>query len=327
MGYLINEFFDKKDDFIAGKINKVQSLSWQKLVLLLFGILLIAFLPWISLPYKSLSILLIGIQIFLFILYAIPPFRLKNNFILAAIIDSLYAYVLPLILSYYTFYLYNVQTEQHIILILLITFLFFIAGYRNIINHFITDFLTDQKLYKKTLPQIIGIRSTLKLLIKLTYIEYGFISILIALLFVFSTNYYFFKVSIPIVILTQFYINNYKNSFSVRKFIKLPNTLYQFYFPILCLVNLIINDHLWTIWIPIHLILFIPYFRFQSLIDLWQRIHFRLYFNCIYYYVIRKTISRIVNYTIYFLFLLFRIDLKKKNISAITYIKKKIKKH
>lgn len=320
LGYLINEFFDKKDDFIAGKINKVQSLSWQQLVLLFLGILLAVFLPWISLPTTSFTFWLIAIQICLFVIYAIPPFRLKNNFVFAAIIDSLYAYVSPLILSCYTFYLYSSQTEKPIIFILLITILFFIAGYRNIIIHFITDFFTDQKLGKKTLPQIIGIRRSLKFLIKLVYIEFGFIVLLLFLLFIFSTNYFIFKVSIPIIVLLQFSIFRYKNLISVRKFIKLPNTLYQFYFPIISLINLIIFDHLWAIWIPIHFILFVPYFRFHPLVSLYQRIKFKL--NYIYYNFIRQYLSWFVNYTIFFLFLLIGVDLKRRNISAMTYLKK-----
>jgi hypothetical protein len=330
LGYIINEFFDQKDDFIAGKRNKLKTLSSQKLVLLIFGILIAAFLPWISLPTKSFTIWLIGIQICLFILYAVPPFRLKNNFIFAPIIDSLYAYVLPLILSCYTFYLYNLQTEQPIFFLLVMTFLFFIAGYRNIILHFITDFYTDQKLGKKTLPQIRGIRSSLHFLIKLVYIEYCLIFFLLLLLFIFSNKNYLFKVSIPLVLLIQYFSYNKKSSISVREFIKLPNTLYQFYFPFICLLNLMFIDQLWVIWFPFHLILLVPYFRFQPLINLWNRIHFKHYYYYIYHHYIqhiRMVLSWLLNYSIYFLFLLFRIDLKKKNISAITYIKKKIKKH
>jgi 4-hydroxybenzoate polyprenyltransferase len=79
LGYFINEYFDKKDDFVAGKTNKLEMLNANKQIILLVSILLFTFIPWIFLPFNKISISLITIQILLFIIYAAHPFRLKKN--------------------------------------------------------------------------------------------------------------------------------------------------------------------------------------------------------------------------------------------------------
>jgi len=327
LGYFINEFFDKEDDFVAGKINKLQILDAYKQVILFVCILLFTFIPWVFLPFNKISIVLITIQVLLFIIYASYPFRLKKNKYLSGIIDSMYAYTIPLLLSYYTFYLVSRSDSFNPLILFTYSLLLLITGYRNITIHYINDIFKDKRVGLITLPRHIGVKKTDSLLKICLLLEAIILFVFIMLIGQNYTGFYLLLIPFAYKLykgFSQYFILKNKNI--VTNFIRhIPDAYFQYYFPISILLLLIISNFRWAILLPIHLILFVPNFRFQPLISLWHRIHFRLYFNYIYYGYIRKTISWIINYSIYFLFLLFKVDLKKRNISAINYLKQKIK--
>jgi len=327
LGYFINEFFDKEDDFVAGKINKLQILDAYKQIILFVCILLFTFIPWVFLPFNKISIVLITIQVLLFIIYASYPFRLKKNKYLSGIIDSMYAYTIPLLLSYYTFYLVSRSDSFNPLILFTYSLLLLITGYRNITIHYINDIFKDKRVGLITLPRHIGVKKTDSLLKICLLLEAIILFVFIMLIGQNYTGFYLLLIPFAYKLykgLSQYFILKNKNI--VTNFIRhIPDAYFQYYFPISILLLLIISNFRWAILLPIHLILFVPNFRFQPLISLWHRIHFRLYFNYIYYGYIRKTISWIINYSIYFLFLLFKVDLKKRNISAINYLKQKIK--
>ena len=327
LGYFINEFFDKEDDFIAGKINKLQILDAYKQIILFVCILLFTFIPWAFLPFNKISIVLITIQVLLFIIYASYPFRLKINKYLSGIIDSMYAYTIPLLLSYYTFYLVSRSDSFNPLILFTYSLLLLITGYRNITIHYINDIFKDKRVGLVTLPRHIGVKKTDSLLKICLLLEAIILFVFIMLI---GQNYTgFYLLLFPFAYKLYKGFSQYlilKNKYIVTNFIRhIPDAYFQYYFPISILLLLIISNIRWAILLPIHLILFVPNFRFQPLISLWHRIHFRLYFNYIYYSYIRKIISWIINYSIFFLFLLFKVDLKKRNISAINYLKQKIK--
>ena len=164
LGYFINEFFDKEDDFVAGKINKLQILNAYKQIILFVCILLFTFIPWAFLPFNKISIVLITIQILLFIIYASYPFRLKKNKYLSGIIDSMYAYTIPLLLSYYTFYLVSGSDSFNPLILFTYSLLLLITGYRNITIHYINDIFKDKRVGLVTLPRHIGVKKTDSLL-------------------------------------------------------------------------------------------------------------------------------------------------------------------
>jgi 4-hydroxybenzoate polyprenyltransferase len=107
LGYFINEYFDQEDDTKAGKVNKLKVVGKSNQIILLVIIVLATFTPWLVLPFNKISGALVTAQITLFLLYASTPFRLKKNSYLSGIIDALYAYIVPLVLSHYTYYLYS----------------------------------------------------------------------------------------------------------------------------------------------------------------------------------------------------------------------------
>ena len=321
LGYFINEFFDKADDKLAGKANKLETLSNTQSGVLILVILCCTIIPWFGLPTNVQTICLIAFQISLFLFYASPPLRLKNNPVLAPIIDALYAYVSPLLLSAHTFFLISSQTEKPIKLIFFISVLFFIAGYRNIIIHYLNDFEPDNRLDKKTLVKVLGV-STSKTLVKtIAYIEYLLILSLVLVILINGPDYFIFKFSIFIGLVIQLMVQIFSPQKTSKTISELPNTLYQFYFPLLSLILIIWGDTRWAFWFPFHLSLLIPYAKYKPIISWWQRINFRKG-----YIAIKQVLSWIVNYAIFFSFFLIGVNLRKNKMSAKTYLKTIIKK-
>lgn len=321
LGYFINEYFDQEDDLKAGKINKLKLISLPNKIILLIIILISTFIPWILLPFDTLSVILMAAQILLFMLYATPPFRLKKNSYFSAIIDALYAYIIPLLLSYYTYYLYSKSSSVNIIFLICYGLLLFVAGYRNIIIHYINDIFKDKKVGLITLPRAIGVYKTNTLIIILLVIEF---CLILAKIFIIASNIaYFWLLLIPIMYLV--YRANkqrqkLKDNIIVNKPIRhVPDLYYQVYAPALILGILVLHQFIWILLVPIHIALFIPVYRLHPIISWFQRINFKRY-----YIWLKQMVSWIVNYTIFFMFILIGVNLKKRKLSALGYIKYKL---
>ncbi len=321
MGYFINEYFDIADDQKAGKENKLLWLSNCQKGFLFLGTLVITITPWFWLPYNVISCVLFALQLVLYFLYAAPPFRLKNNIVWAGVIDALYAYVVPLTLSFVTFFLSGKSPIYYPALLFCFCVLFLIAGYRNLIIHHINDAESDKKLNKKTLLTLYGIERTQSLLLIAVKVEFVSIALICFLFYTLVPNSVVLF-SLTLIALVLLIISKL-NTTPKLDFIVLPNTLYQFYLPLITLINLVICVHwYWIVWLPIHLTLLIPLFRYHPIISWWQRqkiVFHRFKIN------IRQIASWVINYSLYFLFLLIGVNLKKRKLSAKGYIKTKLK--
>lgn len=321
LGYYINEYFDQEDDAKAGKINKLQFISNSNKIVLLTLILLSTYIPWIWLPHSIVSVWLIGIQILLFMLYAAPPFRLKKNSYLSGITDALYAYIIPLLLSYYTYYLYSNSTSINLPFLVCYGALLFVAGYRNIIIHYINDIFKDKKAGLITLPRAIGVKKTNTLIIILLLVE---LILIVSKISIAATQITaLWLLLIPIIFLLHKAIKQVQqlpNNIIVNKPIRhAPDLYYQVYAPALILGVLVLNNFMWLLLVPIHIALFIPLFRLHPIISWYQRINFKRY-----YIFVRQILSWIVNYTLFFMFILIGVNLKKRQLSALGYIKQKL---
>jgi 4-hydroxybenzoate polyprenyltransferase len=321
LGYYTNEYFDQEDDAKAGKINKLKFITLQQKIILLITILFATFIPWIVLPSNSISLILMAIQILLFVLYAAPPFRLKRNIYFSAITDALYAYIIPLLLSYYTYYLFSGASSINIVFLVCYGSLLFIAGFRNIIIHYINDIFKDKKVGLVTLPRAIGVYKTNTLIITLLILE--FCLILTKIFIVTFDNIYLSILLIPLVFLTYRAIKQSQtqtDNIIVNKPLRHSTDLYyQVYAPALILGVLVLQQFIWIILVPVHIALFVPLFRLHPIISWFQRINFR------YYYIwVKQILSWIINYSIFFIFMLIGVNLKKRKLSALGYIKQKL---
>jgi len=313
LGYFINEFFDKEEDKKAGKINHLSLLSSQKQALLFCGILICTFFPWNWIPKNTFSLYLIIIQVFLFLLYSMPPIRVKNITFLSAFVDAGYAYIVPMVLSFYSFALFA-EEVLHFKVIGFYSILLLVVGLRNITIHHINDIFKDKRNGFVTLPRILGVVKTDKLMKTLIGVE--LILLIVWLLILININYQFAILVLPFMYL--FYegikkYNNLEDGLIVNNEIRhTTDPFYQFWFPLITLIILMSQNLNWLFLLPIHTLLFISSDILREFYDLLIRI---------WADYTRPVLSFIVNYTIFFVFLIFTVNLIKENKSALGYLK------
>ena len=318
LGYFINEFFDKESDAKAGKLNKLAFISPQ----LQFGICLssiaLTLLPWIWLPSNSISWLLIVLQIFLFLIYSLPFPRIKESTYLSVVIDSLYAYVVPLILSFYTFGLIAGTTTIPTWFYLFVVAVFFI-GLRNIIIHQVNDVMKDKQSGMTTLPMVLGVENTKLVVVIILLYEVLFIMTWVLALQVEHVEMWMW---IPIYLPAAFYSLRYLLSTSNINYDKLfINYTYQYFMPLLLILLLVINNVGWIFILLLHVILLIPFHLIKKSFNLLKEVI--SYTQRFVYNDVRNILSMVINYPIYYCFRLLGVDLKKENVSALGILKRK----
>lgn len=308
LGYLLNEFSDIVDDRIAGKLNVLSGKKhYQVAGLFLFSSLL-AFLPWLYLPSDYVSFFLIFLQLSSFILYSIRPFRFKKILIISNLLDTFYAYLIPQILSAYTFFLFSdyLNFPKYLLIYFIV---FFIVGFRNILIHQIDDIFYDKNINNFTLPRKIGIGRTDLLLRGLIVSEFFTITLFLVLmaikinLYLTTTLIFVFYRAYYLLVKRKEMLSNFIVFFEIREGF---NSIYQIWLPLVFITFLAFNSVYWILIYPIHLLLFADRIMISKIVS-----------------GIKTVVSVTINYTIYYLFRAFGINLKEKGLDAIAYIKSK----
>ena len=330
LGYLINDFFDKEKDQRVGKKNFLVNISIPHQVgLAIFSILLLA-IPWLFLPATYFSYLIICVEIFLFLLYSCPPLRLKERGVWGIYADSLYAHAIPTVLAAYTFFLISSGALPYLGFLLLFVWQF-LCGVRNILIHQIEDrqldILSGTKTYigpidAKTIGGRIKVVMLLELLVFASFI--GGLAI---------AQYIFIPVFIFVIAFGGYrafiYIQSMQDEIPDKPLRYFPNTLYEKWMPVLFLFVLSLSDKRFFVLLIIHVTLF-NYSIYAEIIRIGYSVYQRVPMNYIKYNLlgtVRKYISTIVNYSIYYCFLLFGVDLKSKKKSAFEYFRERLEKH
>ena len=299
-GYLLNDFFDLKEDLIAGKRNFFKNKKNIFFTPIIF--LLITILPWFFLKIKWEVYSLLFVQLVLLLLYSSPLFRLKNSSI-GFIIDSFYAYVNPfLIVAVY----FNVfQSFRHFEYLILFTAALFIIGLKNIIIHQLDDFDSDKLIGSKNFTQSYNLKSIQFLLNVIFFSE-----IFVFLFF----SFYFYIFGNSILIFSLYFLFTIKILiFNFKTKIVDLNLFYHAIFPLISMYLFLGNK-------LVFLFLFIVHITF------FWRSEFDSFFTGILRFF-RFVFGKPLNLIIYYLFLLFKIDLIKLNMSAFEYICTAIKKN
>jgi 4-hydroxybenzoate polyprenyltransferase len=327
LGYFINEYFDQEQDEKAGKLNKMRFLKLYQKLLLLIAILLLTFLPWTIIPWNSVSVILIFSQIFLFLLYSIPFTRFKEKPLISGLIDASYAYIIPMLLSFYSFFLFAKKDEIPQF-IFFYSFLLFAVGFRNITIHQINDIFKDKKVGIKSFPMILGVVKTNSLLKTLILLE--FTAIVFLSIYLIQINFLFLSLFLVLIFYAfqvfSFYKQTNDKIIVNRPIRHLTDTFYQIWFPLITLITLISIDLKWIIVLPIHLFLLVDLKDtkfFYSLIISYMIRYFYFFLNSFWHLGLKVVISFITNNIIYFSFKIFGVDLKKEKISALAYLKSK----
>lgn len=331
-GYLINDFFDRKKDAIAGKKNFLEGKSQVAITFFFALALSLLLLPWFYLPFNGLSIAWIVLEIILFIVYSLPPLRFKERGIPGLIVDALYAHALPVALAAYTFSLASGKSITLFPIMLLVSWQV-ISGIRNILLHQSNDLEQDKKsgtvnfvagMYPSPFFTIIRNLMLLELLLSL-----GFFGMMIAV------NSFLAICFCVIIFLSAITFILYGDKgmqlLLESKWKFFPNNIYEKWIPPAILVALSAGDARFIAVLLLHLALF----NFDFFIQL--RNHgvnpLLSAINAAFYGIIKLlsavkgvihiVISSLVNHFIYYCFLLFGVDLKKENASALDYLKKK----
>lgn len=322
-GYLINDFFDIRSDAKAGKENKLKNFSKPKIFFFFFLSFSVLFIPWIWLPVDSIIVTLIFLEIVLLLVYSLPFTRLKNVYWLSVIIDSLYAYVIPLILAVYTSGVFAEKPVNIEFLPLVLSM--FVFGFRNIFIHQLRDINYDIKAGIVTLPQKFNIRETNNYLMTSVILEVLFF-VSFCILTGIKQPAFFIWLFVYSVILLFKILKTKKNHTALSVDIKysLSDVAYYLWFPLFNSILLIYTDWRWLIILPFHIALLIPRFRLEFIYFLFEKLWLKL--KAGYHFIFLNCFSRPVNYMIYYSFKLFNVDLRKKNMSASAFIQTLLKK-
>ena len=171
----------------------------------------------------------------------------------------------------------------------------------------------DIRSKTKSLPQLLGPDLSNKFLHWLVLFELLLLSLT---LIWFSINSWQISLFIAALIL---FIYQHKSSlkqllvfdgfFALKKVRQRTDVYYQKFFPVASLVLLICVDPYWLVIAPMHWALFIN-------LNLKNR----------YHTYVRPVLSSMINYFIYYMFLLFGVNLKERQVSAINFLKSKFKR-
>jgi 4-hydroxybenzoate polyprenyltransferase len=101
-GHVLNDLGDLEVDRAAGKLNTMQGRKPFQLTLMMLGLLAMAALPWLILPANRWNLSFIGFQLLILTVYAAPPLRLKTRPIAGIFTDALYAYTVPMLITWTT---------------------------------------------------------------------------------------------------------------------------------------------------------------------------------------------------------------------------------
>ncbi len=311
-GYLLNEWTDITSDAQAGKVNKLAHFTQLQRGGLMLAVILIGGLPWLILPSDKLSFQLILLELSLFIVYSLQPLRLKNFWGISNVLDAAYAYVVPIYLAKHTFSLYfqgSLSTHSDLLLFSLL----FCLGLRNILIHQINDLHHDQYIGHFTLPSVLGLKRTNILLWLHLFTE------LVLILSLLYLNYHASYIWGLLFLVVGWIWICFKNEIFTRPLVNqnivyhplrhLFDPLYQLLLPLFFLGLLLLQHLFWWPLLLLHAWLFIP----KSYLE-------------ILFSKTRISMSYLVNYSIWFLFLLVGVNLKKREQSALQYLKSITKK-
>ena len=145
LGYWVNDVFDRKKDALGGKTNSTAGKSLGITITTTLALIALTISCVWVLPSHNTKVVigLVGLQIILFFLYAMPYLRFKERPLGGIIVDSVYAYVVPNCIVFFVVYdldTYDLWPQY----LALIGSWSFIAGCRSIVNHHWEDRSSDE---------------------------------------------------------------------------------------------------------------------------------------------------------------------------------------
>lgn len=308
-GYLINDFFDQKQDKKVNKTNFFHNISFTSSIIIIALLILVMLASWFFVPIENnFKYIIVLSQLLLFFLYSTPQTRFKENPILGVITDATYAKILPWLMLA----LINTLFTKTISLILLFFWLL-PYGVRSILAHQIDDYYKDLKSTNTFVTK--HQQSFAKTIIKKTvYIEIVFFSTLLIISVVYvETIWYQLSITLAIILSLLYNLKQYKNQQKKIHLSQVLNDFYEYLLPFSLSIGLSIYTKQYYFFI-LHLFLFPKVLNYlREIVKRKNKLSF-------------SKIKLWGNYLIYYLFLFFGINLKNEKKSALDYIKDKFKK-
>ncbi|WP_293355774.1 MULTISPECIES: phytanoyl-CoA dioxygenase family protein [unclassified Microcoleus] len=159
-GHVINDIFDIEVDKLAGKQNRMASLSTPQRLLLCVTLAGLGLVPWLFIGLGTQSAILLAAIYILLTIYSAPPLRLKERDIWGAIADAAAVHAIPtLFVSTVFSQLSNLPRPESVTLATVATLWAFLVGIRGIVLHQIWDLENDLASGINTLVVRIGVES------------------------------------------------------------------------------------------------------------------------------------------------------------------------
>lgn len=300
-GYYMNDVFDIKKDSISRKLNFAEKHSLSQRFMILSALLSLTVGIWYILCHDNLILLFLVIEIGLLFVYSAPIVKIKERPIASVMTDAIYAFVIWGIISIYlaTPAIVTFSTPHLIYLLWLFT-----VGMRGILSHHVLDYYNDIRSGTTTSATRYGLQ-TIIIVQKMIIPPVEFI---LFILFLFNS----YK---PLIIVYTVYLvllflnrNNYKkirNEYYLKAeahIIKMVlDNFYYTWLPVTFITLLCISDIQYVWIVPFFIALFFKKVKtfFLDIYDL------------LYEWVFIAG-SFIVNYSLYYSFLIIGIDLKKR---------------
>ena len=172
-GHVVNDLADIKTDALAGAPNQMAALSTQTRTAVLGGTVVCGLLPWIWLPHTTAALSLLGIEVLLLLIYSLKPIRLKDRAAAGVLADSLYAYVVPVLLSVAVFTQVGGISGPGWAITLTVGMWALLMGLRGILWHQVGDIAHDQRAGLSTLATKIGVTHSRRILGVMVIIEFA----------------------------------------------------------------------------------------------------------------------------------------------------------
>ena len=265
-GHVINDLADAEHDRIAEKSNRMQGKSWLQVVSIILALQALAWLPWLVLPANRWNLSLIGLQELLLTVYAAPPLRLKERVLPGVLTDALYAYTVPVLITWTTWSHIGSMRPRPLLLAALIPWSLCI-GLRGILYHQYLDVENDVRSGVRTFATVYGRSRTLWLLSRIILMLE--LACFAALTLAFSREFWFYPIGLALFALWRgFEIKYLQNQpaavpplpsserFVRRYGYQFLSEFYTLWFPVLMLAALV-RRSLWYLPIAIaHVALF-----------------------------------------------------------------------
>ncbi len=178
-GHVVNDLGDIEVDRAAGKPNTMRGRKRLHTLLIIAALLAMAWLPWLILPANRWNLSLLGFQLLLLTLYAAPPLRLKARPVCGVLTDALYAYTVPMLITWTTWRGLGGPTRPQPILLAALILWSLCAGIKGILGHQDVDAANDSAAGLRTFVTRYGHARTFWLLSRIVVpTEVGFFALM-----------------------------------------------------------------------------------------------------------------------------------------------------